>query len=749
MKPATSTLILLNLFAAAGSIIAQESIESIEELDSSSVVGNAERLFKLAGSAAYLDQSSIRTQNYTNINRIVARVPGVFARDETGTGFFPNLSIRGADGVRMERTTVMEDGILMAPAPYAAPSAYYSPKAGRMSAIEILKGSSQVKYGPHTTGGVINYLSTQIPEEETFYARFTYGSDNAIKAHTYYGDTIKTSNGDFGYLLEMFYQGSEGFRDTQSTAAVPNPRNNSHTLIEPMLKLSWSPDTAMQQKLEFKYGYSELDANESYLGQTDQDALNFPDRRYAGSQFDNIFTEHHRTSLKYNFKPSEALSLEAIAYYNEFSRNWYKLNKVSENSGDRTSLHSVLGDPTGAYANQFAILNGTRAGFLDVKANSRAYKSYGIQFSGQYQFETSNLEHTLSFGTRLHRDKIRRYQWADEYAVNANGGVTSVAYGQQGQYRGPDKEGNRLQEAKAISAWIEDEIKFNKLTIKPGIRYEHVDLHHSDYASSSTYDGSLDYFAPGIGFTYEMNDASVIYGGAYKGYSTPGPRAHLRSGVDLEESMGYELGIRHKTERLNSELALFYTDYTNMVGSEAGRGDTGASARNAGSATVYGLEANISYDLLNNNSGMRIPVYATATLTSATIDNALTDSGEGDIYSGGAAGARIPYIPEFQASFGIGVETEKWGANLDASYLGKSFGTALEGSAAAGSSSRNGEVGDGFIIDLSGYYTINDNVKIISGVSNIFDDRYISSRLPEGARANAGRSLYTGFEIKF
>ena len=747
MKNTTYTI--LTVLALSGSVMAQEKIETFEELGTTSVVGDAERLFRLAGSAAYLDEAAIRTQNYSNINRVVARVPGVFARDETGTGFFPNLSIRGADGVRMERTTVMEDGILMAPAPYAAPSAYYSPKVGRMKGLEILKGSSQVKYGPHTTGGVVNYLSTEIPEENTFYTRFTYGSDTSIKAHTYYGDTIKTSNGDFGYLLEMFYDGSDGFRNTQSTQAVPNPRNNGHSLIEPMLKLSWTPDTAMKQKLEFKYGYSELDANESYLGQSDADVLTHPDRRYAGSRFDNIFTEQHRSSLKYQFQPTDDLSLEAIAYYNEFSRNWYKLNKVGVNSGDRKSLHKVLGDPTGTYANEFGILNGTRAGFLDVKANNRAYKSYGLQFAGQYDLEAFGQEHKLHFGTRLHRDKIRRYQWADEYAVNDNGGVTDVKYGQQGQYRGPDKEGNRLQEAKAISVWLEDEINFGKFTLKPGARYEYVDLHHTDYAKDKTYDGSLNYFAPGVSFTYDIDDSNIAYGGVYKGFSTPGPRAHLKDGVDLEESIGYEIGLRHKSERINAELALFYTDYTNMVASEAGRGDSNASAKNAGEASVYGLEASISYDLLGSNAGYRMPVYATTTLTSAEIDNALTSGGAGDIYSGGAAGARIPYIPEFQASFGVGFEAEKWGANLDATYVGESFGTALEDNIAAGSSSRNGAVGDGFTIDLSGHYQVNDNVKLIGGLSNIFDDRYISSRLPEGARANAGRSAYVGFEVKF
>jgi Fe(3+) dicitrate transport protein len=52
--------------------------------------------------------------------------------------------------------------VLISPAPYSAPAAYF-PTVSRMQSFEILKGGSQIQYGPYTTGGAINMVSTQIP----------------------------------------------------------------------------------------------------------------------------------------------------------------------------------------------------------------------------------------------------------------------------------------------------------------------------------------------------------------------------------------------------------------------------------------------------------------------------------------------------------------------------------------------------------------------------------------------------------
>ena len=734
---------------AALSVVADENDGELTPL---TVVGGKDRVSDLVGSAAYLDTEDLQRQNYSNINRLLAKVPGVYTREEDGFGLFPNLSIRGNLGTRSEKTTIMEDGILMAPAPYSAPSAYYSPNAGRMSGIEILKGSSQVKYGPHTTGGVVNYLSTPIPDQESFYGKFTYGSDNTFLGHAHYGNTIDTENGKVGYLLELYYQRSDGFKSIQGYGG----RSTGFERIEPMLKLFWEPDSAVKQRFEFKFGSTDMDADLSYLGLTESDARSNPHDRYAATVFDNIDTFQYRSYLKYIVEPTDDLKFEATAYYNRFNRNWYKLADVSTSTmpgadsrgriaTGRTSLHKALRMPA-----ELAVLQGNAPGSIGVKANSRDYYSYGLQFAGQYDFALGATEHTLVSGVRLHRDRIRRAQWNDIYGADGNGGFDVLREGVEGE------ESNRRQQTDAVAFFIEDSIKTGNLTLRPGIRFEHMDFDYDDYRSGASRSGDLNVWSGGIGFTYELCDTDKLFGGIFRGVSTPSPNGYTNPDsakqTDEETSISYELGWRHANadSYRTFELVGFLTDFDNLLAPAAGAGI--GDPANGGAAEVYGIEAQFTIDPASAaGKSYRLPMYVSATWTQATLKkNLATDSGNifTDFQGGNEAGNDIPYIPEWKIAAGIGIDMEKWGANLDATWTSSMYGTAGNQSNPV-TSSREGKIDDALLFDLSGWYKIDENWKLVGGVYNIFDEENIVSRLPDGPRNGRGRHIYAGFEVQF
>lgn len=721
-----------------------EAQEILGQLEPLTVIGNQEAVLDLPGSGYFVPNREIREQNYTNINRVLARVPGVYVREEDGYGNFPNVSIRGVDGTRMEKVTVMEDGILTAPATYSAPAAYYSPKVGRMSGVEVLKGSSQVRYGPHTSGGVINYLSTPVPAEETFYLRATYGSDNTILGHAYYGNTVETKNGQVGFLLELFQNQADGFREIDAATGYAGSNDTGYSVTEPMLKVFWEPDSAIRQRFEFKYGYTDFEADESYLGLTEADVRRTPDRRYAATRFDNFQSQQHRAYLKYLVEPTEDLKFETALYYNEFKRNWYKLNavrRVGGVSGNNLGLFQALLDPDG-----LALLQGRGEGDLRIRANSRGYRAYGARFSGDYDFETGPVSHQLHFGTRLHRDEIRRFQRNDLVTQDATGAVTNIAVGENGS------GGNRFQEAEALAFWIQDDITFGSLTITPGLRYEHVDGEFTDFESNSSQtvvrnrSGSLDAWVPGISFKYELSPDQRIFGGVHKGISFPSPRNFLRD-TDVEESIGYELGYRAQLDRVNFEVVGFLTDFDNLIATDDGFGIS-TNSRNAGQAEVYGVEFLANTDLLSGDGSSQAPVYFSATWTQSELQEALASGGGDDIYAGGQAGAELPYVPEWKLAAGIGYSNECWGVSLDGSYVSSSFGTAANFDAPV-DSARQGKIDSLLLFDLSGHYQINDSVKLLGGLANLTDERGIISRIPHGPRTNQGRTWYLGAEILF
>ena len=300
--------------------------QAADDIEHLAIFGNAQAVNDVPGSAHMISQAELEKFDFTDIMRTLTSVPGVYVLEEDGYGLRPNIGMRGTGQNRSEKVTIMEDGVLAAPAPYSAPSAYYFPTAGRMQQIEVLKGTSSAMYGPRTTGGVVNMLSRSIPSEALAgQVNLSAGEDGFAKAHAYVGGAGENVSS----LFEVFRYQADGFKDVNHTGDDTGFVKND---IMAKILINSDADAKYYQELEFKLKYSDESSDETYMGLTQSDFDANPYSRYSASQLDVMDTEHKQFQVNHSIKLSDRFVLGTSAYFNEFSRNWYKTNKVNGQS---------------------------------------------------------------------------------------------------------------------------------------------------------------------------------------------------------------------------------------------------------------------------------------------------------------------------------------------------------------------------------------------------------------------------------
>lgn len=732
--------------------------DKLVPLPETALIGSEEAERTLPASGAYLGEETLRRHLNADVNRVLRQVPGVYLREEDGMGLFPNISLRGVTTERSKAVTIMEDGILSAPAPYSAPSAYYSPNVARMNGLEVLKGTSQIKHGPHITGGAINYISTPIPTGNLSYLKLSYGSHNEMLGHFWHGNSQDVSNGGkLGYLVEGFYHRTDGFKTIDAAPDFADGEDTGFTRIEPMIKLFWEPPTETYHRFEVKYGYSDLDADETYLGLSEADFAANPFQRYAASRLDNIQTENHRAIFRHIMEPAANLRIATTGYLQHFKRNWAKLHQLRDEGG--VSLSSALLDtsPGGG----LDILKGDASGTLRLRNNSREYKIYGIQTAATVDVDAGDVTHQWETGIRYHFDEVDRFQWNDDYDQNETGAITNFNPGALGA------AGDRIQQSRALAIYTQNEMKWQRFTITPGIRYETVDQEYEqdrrredrtpqERLVGATGDGRIDALAAGLSIAYEVHPNWNTFFGAHRGFSLPGPRSSIRNHLEEETSISFELGSRYANpdSGLMAEAVLFHTSFNDLiVGGNIGGGGT-ETTENVGDINSMGMELTLGYDPGQAQDwAVRTPVRVSLTLTDAELDGDARNEESESLFEGGFDGAKVPYIPDYQFNAEVGLEYNKFASYLMMTYVPSTYtsaGNTKENMQADGTpDARVGETDSYFVADLSLRYQVNEQTTIFGGVRNLLDREYIASRHPHGPRPGLPRFVNGGVEVRF
>ena len=712
--------------------------EDPDPIDNVTIIGHKRDVADVPGSAHVISQEELRLFLQSDVMRVLRTVPGVYVQEEEGFGLRPNIGIRGSGLDRSARIAVLEDGVLISPAPYSAPAAYYFPTQRRMYALEVLKGPSSIAVGPRTTGGAINLISTPIPDATGGHVDFRLGQHDTLDALANFGMRGER----FSWLFETVQATSDGFKTIDGPAGV-NTGSTGFDIQDYMLKLQFdsAPDAATYQSLRLKAGYTEQQSDETYLGLTEDDFAADPNRRYAATAGDLFDGEHEMLQLSYVIESDSNWQAGVTAYRNDFNRDWFKVESVAG-----AGISTVLADPL-TFATELSYLTGSTSpdDAIVKRHNNREYYSEGLQGDITWDLLFGNTQMSLTSGFRVHEDEEDRLQRDDRFRMQEMLLVLTTA-------GAPGSQTNRVGSAEARSLFIDTEIRNGRWIFTPGLRFEDIDLTRTDYSTAdpdrvlgptNVVESSVSALIPGIGALYRLNDQWRLLASVTEGFNPPAPG----STAEEESSLNFEFGTRFGNETLDFEGIYFLNDYDNLVGtvtaSTGGGGQIG-DQYDGGEVVVQGFELSASTAWTElGNSSLSIPLSVNYTWTTeAEFHNAFESEFEpwGDVQ----VGDELPYLPEHQFRAMAGLESEVWSVNVAANYVGDMRATAGQGTIPSS------DLIEAHVVwDLMGNWRMSEAFSSYVKVDNLFDEVYVAARRPAGLRPGLERTAYVGVAFGF
>lgn len=683
---------------------------------------------RIAGSAHVVGQKELEAYEHDDIHRVLQQVPGVYVRDEDGYGLRPNIGLRGANSDRSAKVSLMEDGVLLGPAPYSAPAAYYFPLVTRMHAVEVFKGPGSIKYGPNTVGGALNMLTTPIPSAGT-----RADVDLGAGEHMFGKVHGNAGWGDFrkGFLFQGVHLQTDGYKQLDGGGNTGFDKNDL------MLKaFVGSPlEASVYQRLEMKLGYATELSNETYLGLSDADFRAAPRRRYAASQLDRMTWGRSQAQLSH-FLAAGPFDVTTTAYRHDFDRGWRKLNRFQGGP----SLEDILANPdSGQSAVYAAILRGEADSNLPdenlmIGTNRRTFVSQGVQSVAHARAEHGAFAHLVEVGARLHYDHIDRLHTEDPHRM------VSGELVENGTPRLINVDSRAA--ATAIALHATDELRVGRVVLSPGARFEWIETAYHDRRTGERRRAADTVLLPGLGAYVDVGRGFGVLAGVHEGFSPVSPGQP--DAVQPERSLNWEGGARYTAPATRAELIGFYNDYFNLTGEctfSGGCTEDLNAQFNGGAVNVYGVEAVVG-QAIPLPFGLDGRLDLSWTWTQSAFRTAFTS--QNPQWEDVAVGDELPYVPEHQAAATFGLGGARWSASASVAHV-----AAMREQAGQGPIPPGDHTDAHTIVDVAAHWKVNGRGELYLSVDNLLDESYIASRRPFGARPGKPRDVLLGFKYRF
>lgn len=714
---------------------AQEVASDPTALETVRVLGTASKdELTRPNSAATIKKETVEAQHQIDATRLLKQVPGVYVQEEDGQGLRPNIGLRGTHPHRSRKIVLLEDSVLIGPAPYSAPAAYYTPFMNRIESIEVFKGVSSVPYGPNSVGGAVNYVTKSFRHQDHYEVEGQAGSFNFQKYRLFGNKLFGT---DHKLLLESAFVKTDGFKEIDFGQTSGFKKTDIFLKGEHLLK------NEGQHRLSWKVGYGDEDSDETYLGLALADFNRNAYRRYAGSQLDQMLWTHHQYQLKYQLQPTDRLGLWVTGYYHLFNRNWSRLNEFA--GPGAPSLFDVLRNPdTPTNQLYYQTLTGaTDSSGVDdliLANNKRNFTVQGlqlnaVQFLGAADESATVKGHLLKSSFRMHHDQIERRHTTTRTLVR------SGHLDQAGQTEIP--AATNTEQATALTTTLEDEVQFISSKLSLALRYEDIRYKATDDALNTTQTRGESLFVPGLGYFHQLDDRSSVFTGVNQGYTVVGPNDS--ESKKPEKSVNYEVGYRYLNEDIQTffELIGFYSDYQNIKGTcsfSAGCNSNQLEAEfDGGKAKIYGLESRVSRGYAWGS--VFFPISFNFTMTKAQFASESNSQnpewGVGTIKSGDP----LPYVPIANYSFNVGTEYKNYKQEVVFTWVGQMYDQAIE-------ASREIIPAHG-VVDFTSQYAFSKQSTLLARIDNVLDSEYLVSLRPFGARPGKARAFQLGYRYQF
>lgn len=455
------------------------------------------------------------------------------------------------------------------------------------------------------------------------------------------------------------------------------------------------------QWLGAKFSYYENDANISYRGL-------FLDEYNAGADYnpapdDYFLTERKSFDVNHLLDINPGMSLSTVVYWSEMNRDYW-----------RFAVDSAASTAAGSWVYTD-----------DVAGNNRAFERIGLDSRLTVANKLLGVGGEAEVGVRIMQEEMLDQRVRATRAAPRSGPIDT----------------DRIDTATSYALFAQNRFDVtDRLSITPGLRIENYEQEREDRINPvNNGDSSNTEYLPGLGATYRLNPAAQLYGSIYRAFSPPLNSQSIVTGVDqqldAEHSTNLEFGVRGSSGRLGYEFTAFQMDFDNQITPAISGGLANA---NAGSTLHRGLEAAMNYRWDN---GFRVDGNVTWIPTSEYRE----DRGGGIL-----KGNRLPYSPELLANLSVGYASGPLDVALSWQYVDEQFGSGDNSVPITGSGNAiwSGLIPSYDVVDLTGSYAVNKQLKVFGAVKNLADERYIAG-LRQGIYAGPERAFEVGAKFTY